>query len=78
MKIPGHLDIALATKNMQATVCTLKGAVSLLGAMRSNASVPMEMVGMAATLKLRERGSVKTLPQVEAKQPRRLSHKADN
>ena len=68
MKIPGHLDRALATKNMQATVCTLKSAVSLLGASSSNASVPTEMVGMAAMLKLGERlGSVKILSQVEAK-----------
>jgi len=78
MKILGHLDPALATKNMQATVSTLKSAVSLLGAMSFNASVSKEMDGMKATLKLGERRSVKTLPQVIAKPSRRVSHKADN
>ena len=69
MKIPGHLDHVLATENMQAMVSTLNSAASLLGAMSSIASVPTEMDGMGAMLKLGERGSVKTLPQEEAKQP---------
>ena len=79
MKIPGHLDPALATKDMKATVSTLKSAVSLLGAMPSIACVPMEMDGMAAMLKLGERGSVKTLEKVKEKcLTIRVSHKVKN
>ena len=79
MKIPGHLECAQAThQDMQATVCTLIGAVCQGGPTSSNAIVPTEMVGMAATLKLEEKRSVKTLPQVIAKHRRPVSHKAEN